>query len=143
MFADDDNDDCCRNPDNDDDGLEARPEEVSAEDQKKEQDRILMLESKLSEKEGVIETIEHDLNVLRQRFEAIDEELKTAEEEKEGLEESLAKEKDSRATQEAESSRLTVALQEMSSKLSALELVQTQLEEVQSAKTCSPGIVER
>ena len=130
-------DDCCyRTPDNDDDGLEARPEEVSSSEDQKDLDKIMMLESKLSEKEGFIETIEHDLIVLRQRFEAINEELKTTEEEKENLEDLLAQEKDSRANHQGESSRLTAALEEMSSKLSALEQVETQLAEVQSEKTC-------
>ena len=132
----DNDDDCCRTPDNDDDGLEARPEEVSSSEDQKDLDRIMMLESKLSEKEGFIETIEHDLNVLRQRFEAINEELKTTEEEKENLEDILAEEKDSRANDVRESSRLTAAVEEMSSKLSALEEVETQLAEVQSEKTC-------
>ena len=132
----DNDDDCCRTPDNDDDGLEARPEEVSSSEDQKDLDKILMLESKLSEKEGFIETIEHDLNVLRQRFEAINEELKTTEEEKENLEDSLAREKDCRANDVRESSRLTAAVEEMSSKLSALEEVETQLAEVQSEKIC-------
>ena len=70
--------------------MEAR-REISEE--QTDMDRILMMESKLSEKDGVIETVENDLKLLRQKFEATNEELKTIEDEKEHLEQTLETER--------------------------------------------------
>ena len=53
----------------------------------KELERIVShLESKVVEKESVIESLENDLKTLKTRFEAANEELKLLEEEKEELE---------------------------------------------------------
>merc|ERR1719342_480939 len=71
---------------NEEDGLDAQR---SIEDGK-ELDRIVsQLESKVVEKESVIESLENDLKTLKTRFEAANEELKLLEEEKEELEQQL------------------------------------------------------
>merc|ERR1719342_1535677 len=116
---------------NEEDGLDAQR---SIEDGK-ELDRIVsQLESKVVEKESVIESLENDLKTLKTRFEATNEELKLLEEEKEELEQQLDTSNQDLKKHASENVKLSTMLENKSLELEKLSGLKNNFSSVNEEK---------
>ena len=96
---------------------------------------VSKLESKIVEKESVIESLEIDLKTVKTKFEATNEELKLIEEERDNLEQKFEQECGDKKKQDQESGQLKTLVESLTTEMSTLRDMETNFNQLDAQKT--------